>query len=46
LVGPGIPRDTVVDRRVDQTSVAATVGRLMGFETAHAEAPVLEEAFA
>ena len=46
LVGPGIPRDTVVDRRVDQTSVAATVGRLMGFETAHAEGPVLEEAFA
>lgn len=46
LVGPGIAKGQVVDRQTDQSSVAATVGRLMNFATPHAEGPVLEEAFA
>ena len=44
LVGPGIARDAVVDKPVDQISVAGTVGRLMGFKTERAETRVLEEA--
>ena len=46
LVGPGVARGKVVDRRVDQISVAATVGSMMGFKTPFAEGPVLEEAWA
>ena len=44
LFGPGIPRGQIVDRRVDQTGIAATIGRLMNFATPHAEGPALEEA--
>lgn len=43
--GPGIGRGKVIDRRVEQISVAATVGRLMGFPTGFAEGPVLPEVF-
>ncbi len=46
VFGPGIARGDVVDRAVDQISVAATIGRVMGFETEVAEGPVLAEAFA
>jgi hypothetical protein len=46
FVGPGIPRGRVVDRKVDQISVAATVGQHMGFSTPYAEGPVLAEAIA
>lgn len=46
LFGPGVARNQVVDKTVDQISVAATIGRLMGFEAAFAEGPVLAEAFA
>jgi hypothetical protein len=46
LFGPGVPRGKVVERTVDQISMAATVGALMGFKTPLAEGPVLEEAFA
>jgi hypothetical protein len=46
FVGAGVPRDAVVDRRVDQSQVAATIGRLMGFKTEFAEQRVLEEAIA
>ena len=46
MVGPGIDRGVVVDRNADQISIAATVGRLMGFGTPFAEGPVLAEAFA
>ena len=44
LVGPGIPRGLVVERRVEQISVAATVGHFMKFKTELAEGPVLAEA--
>ena len=44
--GPGIARGQVVDREVDQISVAGTVGALMNFKAAFAEGPVLEEVFA
>ena len=46
IFGPGIPKGAVVDHRVDQISVAATVGRLMGFKAELAEGPVLDEAIA
>ena len=46
FVGPGVPRGTVVDKRVDQSQVAATIGRLMGFQAAFAEQRILEEAIA
>ncbi len=45
FVGPGIPRG-VVDKKVDQCCVAATIGRAMGFKTEFAEGQVLAEAFA
>lgn len=44
--GAGIARNQVVDRAVDQVSVAATVGRLMSCATPHAEGDVLEEVLA
>ena len=46
VMGPGIAAGRVVDREVDQSSIASTIGRVMGFPTPHAEGPVLEEAFA
>ena len=46
VFGPGIARGDVVDRPVDQIDIAATVGRVMGFETEVAEGSVLAEAFA
>ena len=46
MFGPGLPKGVTVDHRVDQTSVAATIGKFMGFPTAFAEGPVLAEAFA
>lgn len=47
--GPGIRRDTTpVDRKRQQASVAATIGRVMGFRTPWADgaAGTLEEVFA
>ena len=46
IFGPGIARGEVVDRRVDQISLASTIGKLMGFEAKFAEGPVLAEAIA
>lgn len=46
LFGPGIARRTVIEGRVDQTSLASTVGQIMGFETKYAEQTVLEQAIA
>ena len=46
LFGPGIARDTVVDKTAEQISIAATIGRIMGVETPHAEGPTLIDAFA
>jgi hypothetical protein len=44
FAGAGVPRATIVDRRVDQSQVAATLGRFMGFRAEFAEQQVLEEA--
>ena len=41
--GPGIARGRVLDKPVDQGSVAATIGALMGFATSRAEGRALEE---
>jgi hypothetical protein len=46
LVGPGIAKNVVVDKLTDQSQIAATVGKIMGFATPFAEGPVLEQAFA
>jgi len=46
LLGPGVSAGTVVDQTVDQTQIAATVGRLMGFPTEHADSRLLEAALA
>lgn len=46
FVGPGVPRGVRVDKPADQSQVAATVGRLMGFQAEFAEKRVLEEALA
>ena len=44
IVGPGVAKNQVVDRVVQQSSIAATVGRLMGVETRLAEGSVLGDA--
>jgi len=46
FVGPGVKRGAVVDKRVDQSQVASTVGHLMGFNAEFAEPRVLEAAIA
>jgi len=46
IAGPGIAKGAVVDKTTDQTQIAATVGRIMGFPTAHAESRLLQDAFA
>ncbi len=46
ILGPGVPRNKVVDHPVDQISVAATVGHYMNMPTRFAEGPPLAEAIA
>lgn len=46
LLGPGIGRGKVVDRHAEQIDIAPTVAAIMGFNSAHTEGRVLEEAFA
>jgi hypothetical protein len=46
IFGPGIARGEVVDKRHDQSSVARTIGKVMGFEAKFAEQTLLTEAFA
>jgi phosphopentomutase len=46
VFGPGVPKNTMVDREVQQTSLAATIGRYMTMPAEHTEAPALEEAIA
>lgn len=46
LVGPGVAKEQVVDTKVDQTSIAKTVGRLMNMPMVEAEGPELEDALA
>jgi hypothetical protein len=42
--GKGVPAGDVFDKGCDQTQIAGTVGKLMGFDTDQAESRVLEEA--
>jgi hypothetical protein len=46
IFGPGIAKCAVVDHRVDQIQLAATLGKLMDFKTEFSEGPVLAEAIA
>jgi len=46
IAGPGVARGQVVDRVVDQTQLAGTIARLMGFTAEHAEGRLLEETIA
>ena len=45
FVGTGIAKGQVIDREVNQISIAGTVGHIIGTETAHTEGPVLDEVF-
>jgi hypothetical protein len=44
--GKGIARAAVVDKPVEQSAIARTVGHIMGFTPVAAESPALEEVFA
>lgn len=46
LFGPGVEKGKTIDRRVDQTQIASTLGKLMGASTKFADSNVLEEAIA
>lgn len=46
LFGPGVEKGKTIDRRVDQTQIASTLGKLMGAPTKFADSNVLEEAIA
>lgn len=43
IAGPGIAAGKILDKPVDQTSIAATVGAIMGFKARAAEGRVLSE---
>lgn len=45
VFGPGIVRGRVLDKAVDQSQIAATVGGVMGFRTGFAEAGAIEDVF-
>jgi len=45
VLGPGIARGTVVDHKVDQAQIAATIARVMKFPAPEADSRLLEEAF-
>jgi hypothetical protein len=46
LYGKGVSKGVVVDKAVDQISVAGTVAKIMGFKASYAESTILEEAIA
>jgi len=46
LLGPGIAKNIIVDKEVQQISIAKTIGHTMGFRTKFTEGPLLEEAMA
>ncbi len=45
IYGTGIAKNQIINHTVDQTSIAATVAQIMGFEAEFAEGPILEEVF-
>lgn len=45
VFGPGIVNGKVLDKPVDQTALAPTLGAVMGFKTPASEGDVLEEVF-
>jgi len=45
IFGAGIFKDRVLDKPIDQTSIAATAGALMGLRTYRAEGRALDEVF-
>lgn len=46
LLGPGVAQGKVIDRRVDQTQIAGTLGKLMGMPTQFADTNILQEVMA
>ena len=46
IAGPGIVRGRTLDKRLDQSMIAPTVGAIMGFKTGHAETGPVSEIFA
>ncbi|MEM9026730.1 MAG: hypothetical protein AAGC70_00005, partial [Pseudomonadota bacterium] len=45
IAGPDVTRGRVLDKAVDQTSIAATVAAALGFTARRAEGRVLDEVF-
>ncbi len=45
VVGPRITKGRVLDKPVDQSQIAATVGAIMGFKARYAEAGAINEVF-
>ncbi len=43
IAGPGIDKGRILDKPVDQTSIAATIGAIMGFKVENAEGRALSE---
>jgi hypothetical protein len=43
IAGPRVPRGRVLDKTIDQSAIAATVGALMGFSASEAEGSALSE---
>ena len=46
IFGKGIDKGVVVDQKVDQISIAATIGQMTGAGAEFAEGPILEQVFA
>ena len=46
IYGKGVPKGKVIDKPVEQISIASTVAALMGVQAKHAEGDVLSEVFA
>ena len=46
VFGKGIDKGVVVDQKVDQISIAATIGQMTGAGAEFAEGPILEQVFA
>lgn len=45
IFGPGIARRRVLDRTIDQSQIAATVGAVMGFKARYAEGNAISQVF-
>ncbi len=45
VAAPGVSRGKVLDKTIDQSQIAATIGAIMGFRTPYAQASAINELF-